>query len=207
MAQFPRVNSKIRALAATMANGIAEHPDIFPDGDAGAIQQAMEEFDTAGFALLSAQATAKNAAIGKARARDKLRATMKNQIRLARVDTTGKPGGMAYIGIADRRKASAIDPPRPPMALTIEFCGENALALRWEKPPFDTRRPVRIFIVQRRPADYSLPWQLAGISFENRYELTPSEIRDKDNSRSLYRIIATNDNGSSLPGNVVSLPA
>ncbi len=99
----------------------------------------------------------------------------------------------------------AIDPPRSPLNLTIEFYGENALALRWEKPPFDTRRPVRIFIVQRRPADYSLPWQLAGISFGNRYELTPGEI--KDNSRSLYRIIATNDNGSSLPGNVVSLPA
>ena len=98
-------------------------------------------------------------------------------------------------------------PPRSPRNLTIEFYGENALALRLDKPSFDTRRPVRIFIVQRRPADYSLPWRLAGISFENRYELTPGEIRDRDNSRSLYRIIATNDNGSSLPGNVVSLPA
>ncbi len=207
MAQFPRVNSKIKALAITMANGIAEHPEISPDGDAGAIQQALEEFNTAGFALLSAQATAKNAAVSKARARDKLQATMKNQIRLARVDTADNPGGMFYIGIADRRKASAINPPRSPMALTVEFCGENALALRWEKPPFDTRRPVRIFIVQRRPADHSLPWQLAGVSFGNRYELTPGQIRDRDNSQSLYRIIATNDNGSSLPGNVVSLPA
>ncbi len=207
MAQFPRVNSEIRALATTMANGIAEHPELFPDGDAGAIQQAMEEFDTAGFALMSAQATAKNAAISKASARDKLRATMKDQIRLARVDTADNPGGMFYIGIPDRRKASAIDPPRSPLALTVEFCGENTLALRWEKPPFDTHRPVRIFIVQRRPADYSLPWQLAGISFENRYELTPGEIGDNNNSRSLYRIIATNDNGSSLPGNVISLPA
>ncbi|MBI9018086.1 MAG: fibronectin type III domain-containing protein [Phycisphaerae bacterium] len=204
MAEFPRVNMKVVALAMNMIDGIESHPEIFPSSDPDIVKDALEDFQASSSAYLIAQANAKQAANAKAAAIDKLKSIMKNQIRLARVDTTAKPEYMYYIGVNQRRKPATIQPPLPPSGLHLEMDSDNNMILSWKKPQVNKHRPVCIYIIQQRPADYSEPWQLAGVSYDNYYQLQPKQIQN--DKPQVYRIIATNEKGSSLPSGLSPHP-
>jgi len=205
MAAFPRDYGAIAELAEQMAVGIEEHPDFFPTCDPVRLTAAVQAYQDSSAQWQAAWAAAKNATAARKKTVAALQAAIKNQTRLARVDTAQTPGRLGYLGIKDRKAAAAILPPQSPRSLQITYDGTAAVTLVWDKPPYDTRRPVGIYQVQRRdhssPQAYNQGWQLEGVTFANRFELTGRKM----GAGLHFRVVAANNAGGSLESNEVIL--
>lgn len=205
MAALPREYENIADLAEKMAAGLAEHPELFPTCDPAALTATLQDYHDRKAAYQSARAAAAAAAAAKKAAVAALQAALKDQARLARVDAAAAPGHLAYLGLPNRKPAAAILPPEPPGTLRVEYDGTTAVTLLWDKPPYDTRRPVGIYQVQRRdhssPQAYNQGWQLEGVTFANRFELTGRKM----GAGLHFRVVAANNAGGSLESNEVIL--
>ena len=211
MANYPRRQADIYALALSMIKGFTEHPDYFPDADAATLQTALDEFDEASKQLQLANARTKAAAVMKKEKLNNLQTVMKGQLKLSQVDCTGEPVRLGFIGWGPVAEPSDMPVPKQPGVLEITAQGvggegENRtgiIGLRWRKPVGTSRRAISYYAIERRqmqpkPADL---WQHAGSAIDDQVILKAEPL----GVRLEYRVRAVNKAGESYPSNIVAV--
>lgn len=202
MAQYPRTQAQISALAESMIGGFSQHPDYYPHSDCPALQQALADYNAASNDLVSAQSQVAIAAEIKRQKLDSLQEVMKNQLKLSQVDCTSDPVKLECIGWSPRREPQSIEAPSQPLNLRIAAQSDCCLFLEWDKPPYDVTRPVRYYKLERRKVEQTTEdWQMIATSINNELKLTdqPQMIRFE------YRVKSINASGESLPSNVIAV--
>jgi len=200
MTQYPRTQSQIAALANSMIGGFTEHPDYFPHSDSTALQEALDEYNSSCAALVDAQSQAAIAAGTKQEKLNKLQDIIKNQIKLSQVDCVDDPARLACIGWGQRKDAHPVSLPGQSYGLAIAAQCDCWLLLEWNKPPYDTARPVRYYSIERRKADGTDDWQSVATSINNELKLK----NQPQMTRFEYRVKAVNAAGESMPSNTIT---
>ena len=202
MAAFPKVEVSIKTLATTVLEGCREHADVFSNIDTTALENAIIKYDSASYDKQEAAARAKITTKRKNQALDELIELLREDLKLAEVDTADNPKELSYIGWSAGLEKSKIQPPLSPSGLVAIFDGTGYLSMKWDKSKYDTRRPVYNYIIQRRDllgtGEFG-DWFMVDMVYKNNARILgqPSDLKME------YRIIATNPAGQSPASNSV----
>ena len=202
MAAFPKVEVSIKTLATTVLEGCREHADIFSNIDTTALEDAITKYNLAIYDKQEAAAMAKITTKRKNQALEELIELLREDLKLAEVDTADNPKELSYIGWSNGLEKSKIQPPLSPSGLVAIFDGTGYLSMKWDKPKYDTQRPVYNYVIQRRDqigkGEFG-DWFMVDMVYKNQTTLLgqPSDLKME------YRIIATNPSGQSPESNSV----
>lgn len=205
MAYFPNTEPEIVSLANVMIAGCNEHPEDFPSITVADLQTALTNYQSQHQQQEDAKSQAQIATVTKDDALQELVSAMKNDLKLAEVDTADDPEKLTEIGWAAKSGPTPIILPKAPTNLKSVYEGAGTLELQWEKPVHSAHRPVSNFIVQRRdqqqPDSGFTEWKLVDMSYQPHINLLgqPRGIQLE------YRVIATNAAGESSPSNTASV--
>ena len=203
MPTFPTKPADVLALIKTMADGLRDHADIYPnppypsDDLLGETEQSQANQK----ATLEAQThLEKSKEIEKA-GFERLKAKGKANIAYA-VHVTHDERELNLIGWSNRSAPTPTPPPEQPVALDSPRHGDGTVYLTWNAASSGGK--VQVFRIQRREIHTDGPdteWMICELSLSTEYTLTnqPKGIMLE------YRVIAENLAGTSGPSNVVSL--
>lgn len=205
MAQFPKAEAEIVALANAMIAGYGAHAADFPSADVAALTTAISDYDTAKTAQTDALGVAQVATESKNLKRDSLEDIMRDELKKSEVDVGGGSEKLEYIGWGPKAPPSPADPPGQPRNLDPAVQGAGTLFLDWKPPARGSGGTVRTYVIDRReqPAGGGEfgSWAQIGIALETETTLT-------DQPRGLqleYRVKAVNIGGESAPSNTAAV--
>lgn len=198
MANFPRREAEIKALAQNMIAGLHSNPD-FPDPPVkqNDLKKLLDDFNALDDAQVSAQAAAQQATEAKQAKLDELTSAMKKDLHYAEDAVNGNDAKLAKLGWSGKASPTALQAPGQPRSLEAAKEGAGWLLLDWKKP-IDGGKAA-FYRIERR----ELPggnWTMAGTALESEATLTNQE-RGKECE---YRVIAVNKAGESDPSNTVT---
>ena len=206
MAVFPRTESDVGELAATMMAGLVAHPALYPSISAlavGALSAAKTAFETAKDTQAQAVATAKVATNDKLTAMGALEDEMRKILYLAEHDCIATPSNLDYLGWSDRKSPTALVAPGQPAALTPTYEGPGSLTLAWKRPV--SGGAVSSYRIERsdQPEGGGVPgpWTLINTTYDDSTTLD-SQPRGVEMQ---YRLTATNAAGDSMPSNIATV--
>ena len=195
MALFPTKEAKVSQLAFTVALGLSQHGDVFPNVSSVPLLMAINGYSNAKNNQKNSLAMAQLASSKKDISLGQLADVMKQSLQKAEVDVSGDPVKLSYIGWGPKEPPTPIEAPSQPLNLRVTSQMEGDVELQWDKP--DTGGAVRNYLIEKRLDDGS--WKLEDISYIVSYKIeidtTPTEL--------IYRIAAENKSGRSLPSNEV----
>ena len=209
MAQFPKAEADIVALANAMIAGYTAHPGDFPSTDPltdlVALQTALGDYNTAKTAQTDASAAAQVATESKDLKLDDLEAKMRDELKKSEVDVGSDSEKLEYIGWGPKAPPTPADPPGQPRNLDPAVQGAGSLYLDWKQPARGSGGPVRTYVIERReqPAGGGEfgDWSQVGIALE-----TETTLTDQPRGPQLeYRIKAVNAGGESIPSNTAAV--
>lgn len=202
MPVFPRREADVVALAEAMIAGYTAHAADFPSVNVADLQASLADYKAHRQTQEDTESQAQIATLTKEEGFDSLTELMKNDLKVSEVDTTGDPSKLYQIGWGPRSQPVPINAPDMPTNLSVVIEGIGEITIRWDKPPADTNRPVRNYLIERcdkQPDNEYGPWTLIETVYTNEVHL----IEQPSNLRLLYRIKASNAAGESLPTNTV----
>ncbi|MBI9081913.1 MAG: fibronectin type III domain-containing protein [Pseudodesulfovibrio sp.] len=198
MAQFPRTEAEIAALAQEMLSGLAANAATYPAPPVTTAQLAISfnAYYTAQNAAIAAQAAADQAYTDKADALEALADGMKTDLRYAENTVDFDDDKLKLIGWAGRKAATHLAIPGQCRLLEAVKQGEGWIQLDW-KAPADGGKPAAYKVMRReRPAG---TWAEAATAV-----ITEVTLVDQPRGPELeYRVIAVNKVGDGEPSNTV----
>ena len=199
MARFPRTEAQIKALAQSIATGLAANPADFPAPPVPSLdlQALLDSLITLTNEQVAALATAEQATMTKDAGLDELVTAMKAILRYAEDAVNYDDAKLTALGWGGRAAATALEPPGQPRTLETTSQGEGWIFLDWKRPA--DGGAVAAYKIERRERP-SGDWMLVHMAVESEATLNNQE-RGKDWE---YRVIATNKAGESTPSNTVS---
>ncbi len=205
MAQFPKAEADVAALAASMMAGYFTHGADFPSADPIALDMARIAYATAKNAQTDAMAAAQVATEAKDTVLDTLEYVMRAELKKSEVDVGGDGEKLEYIGWGPKSAPSPSAPPGQPRSLESVAQGAGTLLLDWKAPARGSGGSVRTYIIERReqPAGGGEfgPWAQIGIAIESETSLA-GQPRGPQLE---YRVKAVNVGGESIPSNTVAV--
>ena len=202
MAQFPRRESDVLALANAVVDGYTAYPAEFPNSDVATLTTVREDYKSARLTQICLVAAAKLATDEKDVKLEALADLMRVQLEQSEVDVAANPDALRLIGWGPDAPGQPSRPPGQPRALAATDQGPGTLVLDW-KPP--TPGPVRTYVVERREQPVGggafSAWQQVGVSLTPEAHLT----NQPRNQQLEYRVRAVNLAGQSAPSNTVAL--
>jgi hypothetical protein len=206
MAQFPKAEADVVALANAMIAGYTAHPADFPSmdplTDLVALQTALTDYSTAKTAQIDALAVAQVATEDKNLKLDTLEGVMRDELKKSEVDVGSDSEKLEYIGWGPKAPPTPADPPGQPRNLDPVVQGPGTLFLDW-KPP--SGGAVRTYVIERREQPVGGgafgSWAQVGIALE-----TETTLIDQPRGPQLeYRVKAVNAGGESVPSNTAAV--
>src|SRR3990172_6495968 len=197
--RYPRTESEFAALALRGAEGLAQHPEDFPNPPVSAadLKAKWEVFNAADTATVAA----KDAYLGQHAVKDDAFEDMedatKADLRYAEVAVRDRPEKLTALGWRPRRDGSPLEPPGETRDISIVSEGDTWVILRWN-PPVDGGAPGFYRIQRKREGS---PWEDAATSTETEH-LVSNQPRGVD---LLYRVIAVNKAGAGQPSATVTV--
>ena len=205
MAQFPRAEADIAALATSMIAGYAAHAADFPSVDLLALEVAYGSYAVAKNAQTDAMAAAQVATEAKDTVLDTLEDVMRAELKKSEVDVGGDGEKLEYLGWGPKSAPQPSAPPGQPRSLESVMQGAGTLLLDWKAPARGSGGTVRTYIIERReqPAGGGEfgPWAQVGIAIESETSLA-GQPRGPQLE---YRVKAVNVGGESIPSNTVAV--
>jgi hypothetical protein len=199
MAQFPKSEAEIMALAQDLSGGLTTHADLFPAPpvSADALREKIAAYGNARDAATAAQARASETTTAKKAALSDLTDAMKVVLRYAEIMVQDDTQ-LARIGWSGRRARSALERPGQCGSLAVVQQNKGSVTLAW-KEPADGGKPAA-YIIQRR----ELPdgaWTNAGTAVD-----TEATLTDQPRGKTLeFRVLAVNKAGNGEASNVVAV--
>ena len=198
MAQFPRTEAEIAALAQEMISGLAVNAATYPAPPVSLMELSMlrSGYVVAQNAVIAAQAAADQAYTDKADALEALADGMKTDLRYAENTVDFDDDKLKLIGWAGRAAATHLAIPGQTRLLEAVKQGEGWIMLDW-KAPADGGRPAAYKVQRReRPAG---AWAEAATAV-----ITEATLVEQPRGSELeYRIIAVNKAGDGEESNTV----
>jgi hypothetical protein len=198
--RFPLAEADILALSQSIAGGLTNHSEAFPQPPAApdVLETAMATFKSRSFAAIEAQAAAQEATATKREALEELVTLMKSDLRYAEMITRRDDILLQFLGWSGPRAKKPQPAPGQPGILTIGEIGAAALTLRWIAPPTGGR--VLAYGVHRRPCAETV-WQEIATALEPAATLTNQPTGELLE----YRVVAMNKSGSGMGSNSVTV--
>jgi len=202
--KFPFTEPEVVALADAMIAGLTAHALDFPSVSPAGLTTMLNNYRVAKLTQDDARVQALIATDDKNNRLGALTTTMKNDLKLAEVDTSSDPEKLAQIGWGPKADPTPIIPPNQPTNLTPLAEGTGTLTLKWDKPSNgSTGGAVRNYLIQRRDKNNGEfgSWTLIDTRYETELQLAaqPQGISME------YRVIASNAAGESNPTNVATV--
>jgi len=198
MAQFPRREAEIAALARSVIGGLRDDPELLQGCPVSVseLQAALTEYrktrnaavEAAGHAVLCT--TVKNTAL------DALAQLVKRVLRFAESVAGVSHGRLIKLGWGVPRERVQLEEPSQPLDFRILKEGENSITLAWRKPPEGGRVAAYRVERQRMGAD---EWIVVGTAVKKRITVEHQE----EGVAWYYRVIAINKAGEGMPSNSV----
>lgn len=205
MAQFPKAEADVVALAASMIAGYAAHAADFPRHDPIALDMARSAYATAKNAQTDAMAAAQVATEAKNIVLDALEDVMRTELKMSEVDVGSDGEKLEYIGWGPKSAPSPSTSPGQPRSLESVVQGAGTLLLDWKSPARGSGGTVRTYIIERReqPAGGGEfgPWMQVGIAIESETSLS----NQPRGPQLEYRVKAVNVGGESTPSNTLAV--
>ena len=205
MAQFPKPEADVVALANAMVAGYTAHAADFPSADTSALAAVVNVFNTAQSAQTDAGAAAQVATETKDLKLDDLEDKMRDELKKSEVDVGGDSEKLEYIGWGPKAPPSPAVIPGQPRNLDPVVQGPGTLFLDWKPPARGSGGTVRTYIIERReqPAGGGEfgSWAQVAIALE-----TEATLTDQPRGPQLeYRVKAVNAGGESVPSNTAAV--
>jgi hypothetical protein len=205
MAQFPKPEADVVALANAMVAGYTAHAADFPSSDSSALAAVVNLYNTAKTAQTDAGAAAQVATEDKNLKLDDLEEKMRDELKKSEVDVGSDSEKLEYIGWGPKAPPTPADPPGQPRNLDPVVQGTDTLFLDWKSPAHGSGGPVRTYLIERReqPAGGGEfgSWAQVGIALE-----TEATLTDQPRGQQLeYRVKAVNAGGESIPSNTAAV--
>ena len=205
MAQFPKAEADVSALAMSMMAGYSAHAADFPSANPMGISTAFGAYYTARNAQTDAMAAAQVATEAKNAVLATLEETMRAELKKSEVDVGNDGEKLEYIGWGPKSAPSPSTPPGQPRNLESVIQGAGTLFLDWKAPARGSGGTVRTYIIERReqPAGGGEfgSWSQVGIAMESETSLT----NQPRGPQLEYRVKAVNVGGESIPSNTVAV--
>jgi len=205
MAQFPKAEADIVALANAMVAGYGAHAADFPSADALGLTTALTDYNTTKVAQTDALAAAQVSTETKDLKLDGLEGVMRDELKKSEVDVGSDSEKLEYIGWGPKAPPTPAVTPGQPRNLDPVIQGPGTLFLDWKPPARGSGGTVRTYIIERReqPAGGGEfgSWAQAGIALE-----TEATLTDQPRGPQLeYRVKAVNAGGESTPSNTAAV--
>ncbi len=209
MAQFPKAEADIVALASAMIAGYTAHPADFPSmdplTDLVALQAALSGYQTAKSAQTDALAAAQVATESKGLKIDDLEDLMRDELKKSEVDVGSDSQKLEYIGWGPKAPPTPAVTPGQPRNLDPVVQGPGTLFLDWKPPARGSGGTVRTYVIERRQQPEGGGefggWSQVGIALE-----TEATLTDQPRGPQLeYRVKGINAGGESVPSNTAAV--
>ncbi len=205
MAQFPKAEADIVALANAMVAGYGAHAADFPSADALGLTTVLTGYSTAKTAQIDALAAAQVATEAKNLTVDSLEDKMRDELKKSEVDVGVDSEKLEYIGWGPKAPPTAAVTPGQPRNLDPVVQGSGTLFLDWKAPARGSGGTVRTYVIERReqPAGGGEfgSWAQAAIALESETTL----MTQPRGPQWEYRVTAINTGGESVPSNTVAV--
>lgn len=200
MAQFPRREAEVKALAQNLATGLAANAADFPTPPvaSAALQALLNSFITLCDEQVAAQAAAEQVTETKAAGLEELVTAMRADLRYAEDAVNYDDAKLTAIGWGGRAAPTALEVPGQTRALEAPRQGEGWVFLDWKQPA--DGGAVAAYKIERRERPVG-DWMLVSMAIESEATLN-NQDRGKDLE---YRVIATNKAGEGVPSNTVAV--
>jgi hypothetical protein len=199
MAQFPKTDAELLALAQAVLRGFRAHPDVFPnppvnldayDGKIGAYGDTSHELHT--HQAQVTQLTAKREGLS-----DDISDATRTLLRYAEIIVTDD-SQLGLVGWAGRAARTPLQAPGQARQLAITKQGADWLTLTWQSPSDGGK--AGSYVVQYRDNPGGA-WLNAGTTADTQLTLA-AQPRGKPLE---YRVYALNKAGNGLESNVVAV--
>ena len=190
MAQFPRREAEIKALAQNIVTGLAANAGDFPSPPvpSAGLQAILNSFITLCDEQVAAQAAAEQVTETKSAGLDELVTAMRADLRYAEDAVNYDDAKLTALGWGGIAAPTALQIPGQPRALEAPRQGEGWVFLDWKDPA--EGGSVAAYKIERRERPAG-DWVLVNMAIESEATLNNQE-RGKDWE---YRVIATNKAG------------
>jgi len=198
MAQFPKAEADIAALAQALATGLADNAAIYPTPPVGApgLVVLISAYTSAKNAAIAAQAAAEEATSVKDEALGDLADAMRSDLRYAENTVNFEDDKLKLIGWAGRKTRTPLAPPGQTRLLEAVKQGAGWLQLDWKKPA-DGGSPAAYKVMRRERPEGA--WTEVATAV-----ISESTLVEQPTGKELeYRIIAVNKAGDGEPSNTV----
>ncbi|MBW8002203.1 MAG: fibronectin type III domain-containing protein [Planctomycetes bacterium] len=205
MAQFPKAEAEVSALAQNMIAGYTAHAVDFPSADAIGLTAAQTAYITAKTSQTDAVAAAQVATEAKETQLAALEEFMRTELKKSELDVESDPEKLGYIGWGPKAAPGPSTPPGQPRGLEAVSQGTDSVFLDWKGPARGTGGAVRTYIIERReqPAGGGEfgDWTQIAIAIDSE-----SDLMNQPRGQQLeYRVKAVNVGGESIPSNTVAV--
>lgn len=205
MAQFPKAEADISALAMSMMAGYGTHAADFPSADVAGLSTAFGTYVSSKNSQIDAMAAAQVATEAKHVAFDALEEIMRTELKKSEVDVSNDSEKLEYIGWGPKSAPQPSSPPGQPRNLETVIQGPGTLFLDWKAPVRGSGGTVRTYVIERREQPVGGgefgSWTQIGIAIESEVTLT-GQSRGPQLE---YRVKAINVSGESVPSNTVAV--
>ena len=198
MAQFPKSESQIAALAHAMVTGLSANVVIYPNPPVTTpiLEAALTDLTAARDAAVGAQAAAAQAVDSKDSALAALAEAMRKNLRYAELCVGGDDAKLQLIGWGGKSAGSALTAPGQCRSLEAPRQGEGWVFLDW-KEPLDGGK-VAAYKIQRRERPAG-EWADVAMAMESEITLN-GQARAKELE---FRVLAVNKAGEGEASNSV----
>ena len=199
MAQFPRREAEIKALAQNIVTGLADNAGDFPSPPvpSAGLQAILNSFITLCDEQVAAEAAAEQVTVTKIAGLDELITAMRADLRYAEDAVNYDDAKLTALGWGGKAAPTSLQIPGQPRALEAPRQGEGWVFLDWKEPA--DGGSVAAYKIERRERPVG-DWILISMAIESEATLNNQE-RGKDWE---YRVIATNKAGEGVPSNVIA---
>lgn len=197
--QYPNSEDTQIALAARVANGLADQTTLFPAPPVAPteLQTLLTVYQTKRQAADAAVVAAQMATHDKDEALAALNAAVKTDLRYAENTVNFNNQELELIGWGGRAAPTRLQPPGQCRALETVRQGDRWVYLDWKEPGDGGK--VAAYKIQR--SNDGAAWSDAATSIESEYTL-----HDQPSAKNLlYRVLAINKAGEGLPSNTVNV--
>jgi len=202
MAQFPRAEAKITALAESMIRGFMANSETYPNPviSVTEMETLLGEFKTAQQELSVARTATDEAKKKKDDVLKKLVGAMKPNLRYAEAVTQLSSEKLKLLGWSGPSAPTPLEVPGAASALQAMRVEPGTIELKWQSPP--NRAKVAGYEVQKLDLESDI-WNTVATSISTSIIL----YRQEQGQTLKYRIVAFNQAGKALPSNTVAIVA
>ena len=199
MATFPRTEAEIAELATRVIGGFNARTDLFPSPPVlpAELQSALDDFEQASHAAVSAAAESSLRYKAKAKALEALVDSLKIDIRYAEYTVKFDNVKLKPIGWSGRKARSSLKAPGITRDLGIVREGPGWISLDWKKPMDGGN--VAVYKVQAKRRDAG-DWEDVAVTPRTEIVLESQERRVEWE----YCVFALNKAGEGSPSNIVT---